>query len=410
MTGRLLPEPMSGVQGQRLVGDEPVLLHCNFYNYWLQKTVTLVEDLGMEQVCIDAAARVTYSCLSQVAATLSSPEERLRMAADLFSQNGFGRIDFSHVDAAGGRVTTPVSHYGQMFLAAAEVQRFAVAQNYFDRGFAAGAVAAAYDLPPEAFITQHDSCYSVGDSVGAFLLARREGSHALLSTPGPGKGDSAPAPAPHVASGVDEPAVLQALSGLDLSGNEEGLVPRFGVMLTHHFGNYYNLISFEFARRMRQRGTLPAAESLLVDAGHHCAFHTFGGIMTSAEWDAVVRPMCKTREDWVAGISAVINALGWGVWRVQELSESRLVMRVYDDYESRGYLGAYGAADRPVCYLATGGVAGIMNLVYAGDIASGPQLSAAYYEDVFNSELSFDARQTMCLASGDPYSEFVAER
>ena len=45
--------------------------------------------------------------------------------------------------------------------------------------------------------------------------------------------------------------------------------------------------------------------------------------MMSQEWDAVVGPMLETREDWVRGIVGVINALGWGVWKVETLQGSR---------------------------------------------------------------------------------------
>ncbi|NET39964.1 MAG: hypothetical protein F6K19_49770, partial [Cyanothece sp. SIO1E1] len=83
---------------------------------------------------------------------------------------------------------------------------------------------------------------------------------------------------------IDEPAILTALAGLDLSGNEEGLIPRFGVMLTNHFANFYNRISFEFVRRMSGTGMLEMGEILLQDAGYQCAFNTFGGIMISDEW------------------------------------------------------------------------------------------------------------------------------
>ena len=62
---------------------------------------------------------------------------------------------------------------------------------------------------------------------------------------------------------------------------------------------------------------------LLVEAGYRCAFHTFGGIMSSAEWDAVIKPQCEDWKDWVHGMVATINALGWGVYRVAELSEEK---------------------------------------------------------------------------------------
>ncbi|NQZ20173.1 MAG: hypothetical protein HRT44_13090, partial [Bdellovibrionales bacterium] len=88
---------------------------------------------------------------------------------------------------------------------------------------------------------------------------------------------------------VDYDGILNAVAGLPLMGNEEGLIPAFGVVLTRH-ANYYNRISFEFIKAMeKQFGEQgrDAAEPLLIEAGHQCAFNTFGGIMTSAEWDGL---------------------------------------------------------------------------------------------------------------------------
>ncbi len=66
------------------------------------------------------------------------------------------------------------------------------------------------------------------------------------------------------------------------------------------------------------RQGVDVAAELFIEAGHACAFNTFGGIMTSAEWDALVLPMLKTREDWVFGMVGCVNALGWGTWKVLE--------------------------------------------------------------------------------------------
>jgi hypothetical protein len=249
----------------------------------------------------------------------------------------------------------------------------------------------------------------MGAPVGRIAIAPSTAGEPMFS-PGIGAHTQDPLIPPCAATGVDEAGILGALATLDFSGNEEGLVPRFGVMLTHHFANFYNRISFEFTRRMADTGLLEAAEELLVEAGLRCAFHTFGGIMTSPEWDAVIAPQCKTREDRVHGMVATVNALGWGVWRVMALAPDRIVMRIYDDYESCGFLGMYGKADRPVSYLAAGGVAGLMNLVYVAKIDERPVLDFACYARVFESSERFSATHVRSMAMGDGYTEIVAAR
>lgn len=409
---RLLPAPRPGPQGQLLLGPEPILAHCNFYNYWLQKTVLLVEGLGMEDVIRDAAAGLAHAYVTGAAATLGveTPAERARVAEDFFANQGFGTLRLGDVTPDGGAATTPSSHYGQLFQSIAQVERFEAPQNLFDQGFIAGAASAVHGLEPGAFELDGVRCHSVGDAIGEVRLKRASEPRAPFPAPGPGPGGAVAAPAASEFSTLDEPAILEALAGLDFSGNEEGFIPRFGLMLTFHWANFYNRVSFEFHRRMKDTGFIEEAETLLTDAGHQCAFNTFGGIMTSAEWDAVIRPQIKNRTDEVHGMMAVVNALGWGVYRAVEVSSNRCVVQIWDDYESRGHRAMYGDADRPINFLAMGAVVGTMNLIEVGDIASKPDRSGDFYARVFNSEQSFKGRITKSSAMGDPVTEIVAER
>lgn len=212
---------------------------------------------------------------------------------------------------------------------------------------------------------------------------------------------------------VDVRAITEAVAGLDFKGNEEGLVPAFGLYLTSHCADYYNRVSYGLLGAFRRE--LPELEedaiALLTEAGHVCAFNTFGGIMMSVEWDAVVRPMLSCREDWVHGMIGVVNALGWGRWQVASLSPGeRVVIEIHDSYEATGYLEGYPRADSPRCFLAAGGVAGMMNLLYQADITARPSLTEAHYHEVFGHPRSFRAREVRCVAMGDPLCEIVAER
>lgn len=211
---------------------------------------------------------------------------------------------------------------------------------------------------------------------------------------------------------IDERKIIEAVAGLGIAGNEEGLIPAFGLYLTKHLADYYNRISFATARRLEQTPELVEdGRLLLIEAGHVCAFNTFGGVMLSAEWDAVVRPMIESREDWIRGMVAVVNTFGWGRWHVDELvPNQRLAISIDDSYEATGWVRDYPQSQRPRCYLANGGVAGLMNLLYVGDILSAPALTESYYRKLFRGENRFLATEHRCLAKGDPRCEFVAER
>jgi hypothetical protein len=215
---------------------------------------------------------------------------------------------------------------------------------------------------------------------------------------------------------IDQDAIVSAVAGLDLRGNEEGLIPAFGLYLTRHYADYYNRASFEYLHAAENRGAAQArdARRALTEAGHICAFNTFGGIMLSQEWDAVVMPMIQTREDWVAGIVAVINAFGWGRWSLAGLRPNRDFELIVDhSYESEGYLRDYPRRDPEqggVCFLATGGVAGIMNLLYHGDITQRPSLNESYYTRLFQGTGRFVGEELECRTHGAPRCRFVARR
>lgn len=212
---------------------------------------------------------------------------------------------------------------------------------------------------------------------------------------------------------VDERAVVAAVSGLGIRGNEEGMIPAFGLYLTKHLADHYNRLSFGLVEAfLRESPELEQdAAALLVEAGQVCAFNTFGGIMLSPEWDAVVKPMIASREDWVHGMVAVINAFGWGRWSVRSLVPGEsLEVRIEDGYEATGYARDYAKSSAPRCFLARGGVAGLMNLLYEGDITKRPVLDDRYYVEVFRSSRSFRAEETRCVAKGDPHCEIVGRR
>ena len=130
--------------------------------------------------------------------------------------------------------------------------------------------------------------------------------------------------------------------------------------------------------------------------------------MTSAEWDAVVRPMCATDDDWVHGMVAVVNALGWGTWRVHALDDGQLTVTITDDYESTGYVAMYGRADGHVAYLASGGVAGIQNLVRVANIDQKPPLDPDFYAQCFEAKGSWRTVAGTSSAQGDPVSTIRA--
>lgn len=201
---------------------------------------------------------------------------------------------------------------------------------------------------------------------------------------------------------IDESKIVDAVVQMNPHGNEEGIIDSFGVYLTNHYADYYNKISYRFESAVEEFDTssLDFLRSLLVMSGHVCGYNTFGGIKKSDAWKGLIAPMCTSKEDEIRGLTAVLNALGWGVWEVKSVSKDKLVIRSKNTYESEGYLKTYGANRKVAgCFLAQGVAISFMNIVYS---------NAPITENL--SENEFEGKETKCRSKGDSYCEFVVTR
>jgi len=107
----------------------------------------------------------------------------------------------------------------------------------------------------------------------------------------------------------------------------------------------------------------------------------------------------------------VVNALGWGVWRVEKIEPGKtLTIRIYNSYEGVGFRRMFPVTrERQLSFLIIGGVAGLAHLLWKIDIKQRPTLSHEFYTTLFNNpEGSFKAEQTHAIAAGDPFDRVVA--
>jgi len=385
------------------IAGEPHVFHCHHYNCFLQKSITDQSALlDVKSLLTDAAAEVVYSELTHLNAQSDT-------AQVLFGQLGFGVLDASALTPQGGNATVKGSHYALGWLS--KFGKSSAPVCFFNAGFIEAAARQKFGA---AFKCVETACVANGAAACTYEV-KPGGRPSLPASVGLGKlTDYAPRPAKATQTSVDESAIIQACGGLPLAGTAEGKIDAFGVALTRQYSNYYNLISYRFDQQMAAvagEAATTAARMLLVEAGQVCAFHTFGGIMESAEWEGLIKPMIKTTEDWVYGMVSVVNALGWGRWSVAALEPGqRLELVVDGSYESNGYLAAFGSSTTPRCHLATGGTSGLMNLIYHANIMSRPALTPALYEKTFAEGRFFVAREVECRTMGAAACRFVAER
>ena len=395
--------------GHVLLGREPVVFHCHHFNLYLQQTILDARSFGKtDNILKKVAESVTYSSLSSIGRR-GDEEERKKLAQEVFRKNGFGLLDLSQVRENGGKAYLLQSHFARGYLLR-EGQRADEPQCFFAVGFVQGALSFIYDKKPGVYFAHEKKCIDLGDEkceievelseLGTFVEKSEGFEKIQMNQPDiEGKWGN-----------INPQKIYDAMAQLKLEGNDEGLIPAFGVLLTNMYANWYNFISFKTAELIKDETRSNLAYELFVESGHVCAFNTFGGIMQSDEWEAIVKPMIKTREDWIYGMVAVVNMLGWGRWVVEELEPGRFIrVRSYNQYEQVGFRTKYNHAQETTCWLFTGAVAGLMNLLYKGDITKKPKLDREFYEYLFREGKMFKGREVQCVSQGAPYCVVEAE-
>lgn len=421
MSNTLLNYPVTGEyildRNALISGSEPLVFHCHHYNCFLQYAIESTRAyIDVDTILIESAQEVVFSHFSNIfkAQPHLSRDEKIALIHESHRQNGFGLIDLTAINETGGIVTSEHNHYAKSWLV-----KFGKRKDnesgvaFFTTGYIAGALD-ALDNTLGKHSTSQTHCLTKGDQHCKFKVSVNTEPKKLETSAGEGKPQTKVAFENHPSSPVDYVGIREAVVGMGIEGDQHGVISTFGVLLTRMYANYYTLISYRFMATLYEvigsEGKV-LAEELLIEAGHVCAFNTFGGIMESAEWYGLVHPSLKTREDWVHGIVAVVNALGWGHYQLIELeADKKLVLRLYSGYESNMFEATKGSSKAPIAYLSTGITAGIMNLIYHGDITTKPELNETYYDKIFKSEGRFVAKQTKSRTMGDAFDEFTASR
>jgi hypothetical protein len=395
--------------GRLVVGGEAMVLHCHHYNCFLQRSIQDAEYIDSAPILVGAAAEVAFAQLANLLSRTPDVAARKATVEALYRACGLGLIDLGGVTERGGEVRTRSTHYSIGWKEKFGPSRAPVA--FFTTGFLAGARAAVYGLPPADIEARQTACISTGAAEDVFVLGRGPANFRIF----PPRQSPVLVPVGNdvePATSVDRMAITRTIAAMPLPVNAEGLIPAFGLYITRLYADYYNRISFAFEREMTAiagRQGVETAANLFIEAGHVCAFFTMGGVMTSPEWDALVLPMLKTREDWFHGVIAWQSAGGQFVAKVLDVSPTGAMVRFYNDYESVGYCRMYGTADHGISYVRVGGLAGIMNLIYLGDIHEKPDLTQQFYDRLFKGGRAFQGRMTACQAMGDPYTEVRVE-
>ena len=384
--------------GHNFIGGLNRVFHCNHYNAYLQMTVLMTQGMGKHNPArlLTDSATALIRLLKQRGITLSD-------LVTEFSTCGFGilrQLDDNTWE-------TPRSHYGETLCTHSKPQK----SCYFTSGYLQGLLDKT---------VQETECQMLGADADKFVVSAENQNAANylihefeLQTTIPAR--FAFKECHNFDTRIDEETIINYFKTMPLYGKPEtGLIEAFGVVLTNHFADYYNRICYETYFALREAG-IPEADSkeMFIQAGHICAFNTFGRIMSSPEWNDVVMPMCDTKEDWLHGMIATINVLGWGIYRVEKINaDQEFIIRVYNSYEGVGYRRMYlPTDDKNISFLAMGATLGLVHLLWKVDIRNKPELTQEFYVGQFNnSENSYRIEQTHAIAAGDEYDRFIVSK
>lgn len=390
------------------VAGEAMVFHCHHYVNYLQRSILDAEYIDSARFLIGAAADAVYHQLSVLCKGLSVDESK-KMAEEMYQAFGYGLIDLTDMNADGLVLQTYKSFYAKTWLMKFGESRKPV--DYYTSGYLAAAYAVIFDIPLAEIHAEQTTCMSKGDACNTHVIRPGVCNFSLY---GPKQATRFNPIAKLPLNWQHEETVTKAFLGAHATfvGNAEGFIPAFGVYLVRNQSDFINRLQIEFMFAMQEVAGdygVSLARELLLEAGHACGFFTYGGVMSSQEWKSVVLPLLTSREDWIKGLAALVNTMGWGYHTAVELSPEKAVFRNYNDFEDLSYLRLYGdrpAPSFPIHWANSGGFTGLMQLVYQTDLVDGTRIDT---EDGFRqmrrAKAKYKTNMTKGMTCGDDFLE-----
>ena len=376
---------------RRIIAGKEIILHCHHYNSRIQRSVEKIPKIDGKSLIKGAAEVVFAEQFEHIKANANSEAQQWELASGMYQHLGFGKLDFSKVNE--GVIRSQESHFVKGWQAGFAKERDHVCT--FTEGYIQGIV---YSITGKLVNVQENQCMISGADKCLFSIDTSRTkpflSYKRSQLPFQPNNNLKFDKRDH----IDESAIIDAVVGLPIFGNEQGLIPAFGVFLGNMPADFYNFLVISFVEEMSQVNMLATAQNLLVSDGEFCGLNTFHGIMNSQEWEALVKPMIKENSDNLYAVIAVSNALGWGNWKVAQHQEGEFAEIVsLNGYEALGYKALKQHSEIPQCYMLRGVSAGIMELIYG----FGP------LEDRYG---SFESEENTCIASGSSHCTFSINR
>jgi hypothetical protein len=194
---------------------------------------------------------------------------------------------------------------------------------------------------------------------------------------------------------INAKKAIADLSQIRIKGNEEGLIPFYGLLINQLPTRFWNLFTVKILQAAGDQ-LYDDATGLLENAAAECGYHTGYGIINSEEFKAVVGPMIQHMpEDVLHGLYAVIASWGWAKAEiVQLIPDELMIVRAYDYYEAE--IKEIWNPTKPSAFMLKAISRTFMDLAYS---------------DAYPNGLGkFKSVQTKGIELGDFYGEFIVTR
>lgn len=406
---RWIPE-----QDLLFLANQPVIYHCHHFNLFLDQSIddALGHDVAWAVKSRASREMATHLirgfCQIQGAET---PAERLQAAQMLFGAMGHGTLSVLWDDQQ-GEAKGEYLHYGYAWKEkyGARIKR-RTPVDAFAAGFAAAAVTVAFDMPDFSVVADEEDCVALRAKHCQFQL---ETHSPEAARPDVDFETSANVLGPSI-TGLYEQEISEHAQALkdftsQVSGDERGLVEAFGVFVTMTPAGYYNRISFDALMHLRDEAPefVPILSALLQESGHVCVFNTFGGILSSPEWEALAGAPPSSSEEVIWQSLAIARALGFGRWTLKEfVPNQRLVLSTPATYEIPYFLNRHADITSLTFDFFQGAAISLMKLAHLVDFQQSPQFTDEFYQSMFKNEHSWRCEETHSPLRGDDRLEVV---
>ena len=399
------------------MADTPVVYHCHHFNLFLDQTIN--DALGTEQgnnLKVKVAGSAAHPLLSNIvkANQIETVMQRLEMASTIFAAMGHGKLSISG-NKVSGTATGEYLHYGFSWSQkyAKRIARLDTA-DAFATGFCAAALEVAHDLESGTLTANETQCITQKSNQCQFEIFIDDSQSREHKTVNKEEAENS---ASEPITGLYEDTITAVTTGLNdftagVAGDERGLVEAFGVYVTMHLSGYYNGISYEALKQCQDSPSMVyALGELFKESGHVCVFNTFGGMLLSAEWEALVGAPTGNPEELIAHLTAIGRALGFGKWCVKEfVANERFVLETSSTYED-AYCHKYCLnPPQPSEFFVQGAALAFMVLIHKLNWQEPIELTPELYDSLFKDGLGWKVEQTKGLSVGDDVTEVVVTR